>query len=399
MIEEQMKELRRMAIHVNAERDHMKEDLAALRAESVFFRPGERGSIHARAEERVSRPKAVTEFKGITLGMSAREYRAAKSQIWMSFDLNLNRCGWEETDCLIHVARYLPSSFKVAVGKMTTLAELASFLDKNFLPETDDHENDEWDAMEIGSKSIAEHLTTMEDLAGRLGKGTDELRRAFIKSFRADYPELWRKMRTDMKSYNLNRLVSASKEWMELTRGDQKAPSSTRPTRAAAVVPDERDGVVASVSEPAPMEANGKLTEMKNQLDNQIGDLSSLVKSLTTTLGTMLPAMHAGRGAVVESAIRNRPGPYGPPQDQRGLPTDWIRATVERTGPREGYAKLTITPEDHRVGSQPIYAHVLTTSAPAEVRNALKVNDQLEVKIARDAVGIRVVELKSLRSN
>ena len=42
-------------------------------------------------------------------------------------------------------------------------------------------------------------------------------RKAFVRGFKQDHADLWRKMRTDYRAHSLSRLVRAAKEYLELT--------------------------------------------------------------------------------------------------------------------------------------------------------------------------------------
>ena len=80
-----------------------------------------------------------------------------------------------------------------------------------------------------------EFYSELENLGDRLGKDGDQIRRAFVKGFKSDYPSLWTKMRTDYKSYTTSRLLNAAKEFIELTRSEsEKNPRRGRVLAAVA---------------------------------------------------------------------------------------------------------------------------------------------------------------------
>ena len=147
--------------------------------------------------ESQNRPRPILDLKGIELGMTASAYRAIKADLLSSLDHNLNRCSWTERDCVTHLARALPMSFKTAAVKMADTARLFAFLDQQFLAETSDQDEEEWEEMRIGVRTVAEFATDIEAVAERLEKTPEQITRCFVKGFREDYPELWRRLRID----------------------------------------------------------------------------------------------------------------------------------------------------------------------------------------------------------
>ena len=196
-----------------------------------------------------SRPRPILDLKGIELGMTANAYRAIKADLLSSIDHNLHRCSWTEKDCVTHVARALPLSFKTAAVKMATTTRLFAFLDQQFLSETSDLDEEEWEEMRIGVRTVAEFATDIEAIAERLDKTEEQTNRCFVKGFREDYPELWRRLRIDHEGRPLTGLVRIAKQWIELTRGHE---SKTPRARVAAVTPSPSNeaALLADLSRP-----------------------------------------------------------------------------------------------------------------------------------------------------
>ena len=163
------------------------------------------------------RGRAITKLGGIEMGMKPAVYQAARSTLFKKLEYNLKRCGWTEEDCICHLVRFMPRLLQTAVAKKTTLQEVAEFLDKQFLPESLDSELEEWDDFSIGERGVMEYYVEIEDMAERLGKDDEAIRRCFVKGLRDEYPELWEMLRFVLKSQPLNQIVNRAKEWMEAT--------------------------------------------------------------------------------------------------------------------------------------------------------------------------------------
>jgi hypothetical protein len=298
---------------------------------------------------------------------------------------------------------------------MDTLHELESFLSRQFEPATLDQEEEEWQELTIGSRAVQAHYTHVDEMADRLGKSEDEVRRAFVRSFKIDHPDLWRKMKTDWRGYSIHKLVVEAKEWLELTRNSGMPAVPKRATRIAAVMEDDGHGerctslpsVAAAVGPASPDVAEAQLKAMRTDLTDQVGGLSGMIKDLMGALTTMMPAMqsrsHVTGGPLAANLSVPPPVPSPPPRQQTstvGLPTGWVKATIIKVGPREGYAKVALDPMTATgPNGNPLNAHVLNVSAPYEVRRQLKLDDKLEVKVARDEVGVRVTELRTAYRN
>ena len=111
---------------------------------------------------------------------------------------------------------------------MKSIDTAFDYLDRQFLHQTTDLERDAFEKARIGSRSVAEYYNELETLADRLNHGQDELARQFVKGLEYDYPDLWRRLRSDFKGATPNQLVGEAKEWLELTRQKKADPSRGR---------------------------------------------------------------------------------------------------------------------------------------------------------------------------
>lgn len=355
------------------------------------------------------RPKAVLDLSGIELGMKPAAYSAAKSDLMRVLNHNVGRCGWTEADCITHLTRQLPRSFKIAVGKMTTLTQLTAFLDQQFLPQTTDVEEDEWDAMRIGDLPVVQFMTEIEAMADRLDKHDDEIRRCFVKGFKDDYPEVWKKMRTDYKDLPLARMMAEVKEWIELTRAEK--PGIGRRTARVNAVTAAQDGTPDSADDSEPRRDqrvafagagesaeinNGLFKAIKAELIGAVTPLTGVVKDLSSTMTSLVPLLKAAGAAVVEGPsvqTAQLEPPARPHQElpPRPLPAGWLSGRVDRVGPKAGYARVELMMEGDRF---PTKAHVLNSSAPEPLRLSLREGETVEVQVQRDQKGVRVAELR-----
>ena len=187
----------------------MADMMAEVSAERSAYRPPDQTDK--------GRPKAITDFAGIEMGLKPAQWRAVRAGLWRSFDYNMKRCGWREEDILCHMGRHVPKEFKEAVGRMTTLAEFERFLNMQFEAATQDGDDEDWDRLRINNNTVAAFYTEIENLAEQLGKSEEAVRKAFVRGFKQDHADLWRKMRTDYRAHSLSRLVRAAKEYLELT--------------------------------------------------------------------------------------------------------------------------------------------------------------------------------------
>ena len=300
-------------------------------------------------ENQSNKAKPILDLKGIELGMTTSAYRAIKADLQSSIGHNLQRCGWTEKDCVTHIARALPISFKAAAVKMEDTSRLFWFLDQQFLTETSDQEEEEWEEMRIGVRTVAEFATDIEAIAERLDKTEEQTNRCFVKGFREDYPELWRRLRIDHEGRPLTGLVRIAKQWIELTRGHE---SKTPRARVAAVTP--------SPSNEAAL----------------LADLTAQVRKL-------------------ESQLAN--GPKNPPTRWQGPTPDeidklpWIEGYVQRTDTTKGYA--CVLPQNGPADSEKVHC---LRDTPRTLRDNLQVGDLVAYKAQRDGKGLRAVALKKL---
>ena len=93
------------------------------------------------------RAKAITDLKGIEMGMKADAYQAVKGDLRGSLEMNRELAGWSERECVTHMVRYLPRALTATASRLTTTERLFAFLDQQFLPLTTDREEDSWDAL------------------------------------------------------------------------------------------------------------------------------------------------------------------------------------------------------------------------------------------------------------
>ena len=350
------------------------------------------------------RVKPVVDFRGLELNMRPQAYRAVKSAMWKGFELNIARCGWSQGDCLTHLLKDIPRAYRVSVGKMQTLTELSQFLDRQYENSTTDVEEESWDAIRIGDKSVADLYTEIEDMAEVLSKDLGQMDKCFVRAFKEDFPDAWRKLRTDWKDKSLTSKVNCVKEWIELTRTSVGAVASRRQARVGAVVApadaqeegeSHTGGVVAAATPNSPASPPGvngdAVSAMRNELQSHMSGLGGLIRDLSATLNSVMPSVKANPAVVLSQGggaggVNDRPLPT--------LPTSWLPATVERVGPADGFAKVQVmTGGTAAAPDRPLSAVVLSASAPLDVRRALRLGQKLRVKIERDARGIRVVSL------
>ena len=210
------------------ERSHLQKELAEAKRELTRRSRSSESERTYREEMSLSehnRPKAILKMDGIEVGMKSSAYVAVKADLKRALQHNIHRCKWSEEEALTHFLRSLPLSFKTAVSRMKSIDTAFDYLDRQFLHQTTDLERDAFEKAQIGSRSVAEYYNELETLADRLNHGQDELARQFVKRLEYDYPDLWRRLRSDFKGATPNQLVGEAKEWLELTRQKKADPS------------------------------------------------------------------------------------------------------------------------------------------------------------------------------
>ena len=197
-------------------------------------------------------------------------------------------------------------------------------------------------------------------MAERLDKSSDQVIRCFVKGFKVDHPELWRRLRIDYEGKSLSMLVRLAKQWLELTRdgspthrdGVFNRDKLANPSRVAAVVPASNEAAL-------------------------IADLAVQVRKLEAQLSQKSgpPTAPTGRARLSAAELEKIP---------------WVEGYVQRANTDNGYACLLPTngPADAE------RAHVLIGSVPREKREGLRVGDLVAYKTQRDDKGLRVVDLK-----
>ena len=363
------------------------EQAKAIRvAEEVAELRADRGAYRESRREAPVRPKAVTDFSGIKVGMKPAEYRAVKAGIWGAFEFNIDRCEWLESDCIVHMIRHLPRTFKTQTVKMKTLDELSDYLDEIFERSTDDVEEEEWDEARIGDKAVTTFHQELTDMADRLGKSREEIKKAFIKGVKHDYGDLWQKMRTDWKSHSVERLVKEAREWIELTKsrgtGGQK-----RSARVAAV----EDGIGAT--------EDSAIRNLKGEMNGKIENVQKSVESVLGAIKTLIPtaAVREDGNDRRESGV-DRSRTFGDRQSwtrqdlgKLVAPKGWVDARVVRVTPPAGVARMELL---NPKPGETQFANVLRISAPFDVRKDLKVDDLWKIIVEQDDIGFRVTDMK-----
>ena len=335
--------------------------------------------------------KAITDLKGIEMGMKADAYLAVKSDLRNALDMNMSMCDWTEEECLAHTIRHLPRALKATATRIRTVERLFRFLDQQFLPLTTDQEEESWDTLAIGDKTVPAFYTELEVLADRLDKTEPEMRKAFIKGMKADYPEMWRKLRTDHSDATLTVLVREATKWLELTRADKEPPLTGRRrlTGQVSTGGSEQDVRVAdhwvaaaypSVGNDVSRPAEPVASEMR-AMRHEMCEMSRAFKEATKELGVRV-------GEQARSGWRDhdrRPVTNGL---GKVTPNEMVEGKVVHVNGR-GYARL----EPKGPPGQE-HAHVLRDSASEEERMKLQVGQPVKYRVQRDGKGLRVTELE-----
>lgn len=306
-----------------------------------------------------SRPKPITDFKGIELGMTVSAYRAAKAVLSSSVEHNLNRCGWSERDCVTHITRCLPLSFTTSAVSMADTDDLFDYLDQQFLTETNDQEEEDWEELRIGVKSIAEFANELQAMATRLGKDAGQAARCFVRALKEDYPELYRHLRIDHDNSRLPQLVRQAKKWIEISRGSDADPAGPR-GRTPRVAMAARPGYDNATNDAA-----------------LLADLTAQVRKLEAQMNNVQM-----RGETLRNPITKL-------SDAEIEQLPWMDGTVNHVNPAKAYANLMpagSTDDRDRV-------HCLTGSAPTAFRSELRVGEPIRYKAIKDDKGWRVVTM------
>ena len=155
--------------------------------------------------------------------MKYAAYQAERANLKRVLDFNMRRCAWSNDECVTHMSRNLPNALKLMAIRCQTVEELLRVLDKQFTPETTVQEEEEWDNIQIGSKSVASFYNELQALSERLEKNERQVQNCFVKGFKDDYPQLWRRLRMDCKGFNLNETIDEAKEWIEIMIQEARA--------------------------------------------------------------------------------------------------------------------------------------------------------------------------------
>ena len=328
-----------------------------------------------------SRPKAILKMDGIEVGMKSSAYVAVRADLKRALQHNINRCQWSEEEALTHFLRSLPLSFKTAVSRMGSIDAAFDYLDRQFLHQTTDLERDAFEKSQIGARSVAEYYNELETLADRLNHGPAELARQFVKGLEDDYPDLWRRLRSDFKGATPNELVAEAKEYLELSR--QKRPDPAR-TRLAAFTS-------AATSDP---------TSMVQALQDRVNALEASQKNLRVGPPPPppypprnQPGYQGGGPPGRQYASTGARPPYQPDptpllteREVEALP--WLKGAVDYKGARY----MAVRPAN---GDRAQLAHVLSRFVPPVEQEPYQLGDVVEYKVQKDAKGLRVLAIRA----
>ena len=302
---------------------------------------------------------------------------------------------------------------KALTDGVGTIDDLWAALDKQFLPATADQDEDEWDNMAIGTKTVAVFYTDVTTMGKRMDKSASEIKRAFVKGFEVDYPELWMQLRTTLRSLSVDDMRARASEWIELARrGNTTSKAGSRRSAAAVARGGEQDDEGADWGRVAA----AAVQEQTLPLTQKIADLEANISKMYSTVVHALPnAAQARPPQDVREGWRAPPPPPQRPAAQpwqpqtptasqahkwgttgdlsgaqgRQHPAGWVKGTVTRANPEKGYAAVTPAGAD-----QSVRAHVLQSSAPYELRVQMQLGETCDYIAERDDKGWRVVQIR-----
>ena len=377
-------ELARQLALAQMERAHMQRELSDAKRElnrrsSSTERPPSHGSGEAAFTQ--SRPKAILKMDGIEVGMKSSAYVAVRADLKRALLHNIKRCQWSEEEALTHFLRSLPLSFKTAVSRMGSIDAAFDYLDRQFLHQTTDLERDAFEKSQIGARTVAEYYNELETLADRLNHGPDELARQFVKGLEDDYPDLWRRLRSDFKGASPNELVAEAKEYLELSRQKRPDPARARLAAFTSAATHDPTSMVQALQD----RVNALEASQKNQRNGPPPPPPYPPRNQPGYTGGGPPGRQYASNAA-RPQYQPDPTPLLTEREVEALP--WLSGSVDYKGARY----MAIRPAN---GDRAQLAHVLSRFVPPVEQEPYQVGEAVEYKVQKDSKGLRVLALRT----